>query len=248
MKLLTDSLETYFESASLILVFGFLVLAVMLFLLGFFTYVSLGGGFIRYADVLTGAIEPLQGLVFLIVTLVSIFSLSFLSTAVTLIVKLRRSMDDTGFMKLLTHFPRFVSRLMIAWSVLGLISFVIGLVFTAVSLPSWVTALALLSLWGFFIFLPQSLILQDKTFFHALRDSVKYSIRKPKAILFYYALTSLFFLLMLFIDVGLGQTKIFWLPAFINTSFLFLFVLPFIEIVKVNLYITRYRLLLSGLR
>lgn len=248
MRLLTDSLETYFESLSLITVFGFLVFAVMLFLLGVFTYVVVGAGFIRYTDVLAGTIPASEAIIFVLVGIVSLFSISFLSTAVTLIVKLRRSMDDIHFMKLLIKFPRYVLRLMVAWGVIGIATFLIGLMFTAVGLPSAITALAMLLLWAFFIFLPQAMILHDKEFVAALKESVNYCLKKPAGVLVYYVLTLFFLAILLALDVGLGQTGIFWLPVLVDTLLLFIFVIPYLEVLKANLYLTRYKLLLSGLK
>jgi len=248
MRLFTDSLGAYFESLSLISVFGFLVFAVMLLLLGMFTYVVVGAGFIRYADVLAGAIPIADALILAVVGIVSLFSVSFLATAVTLIVKLRRSMDDIQFTKLLVKFPRYVLRLMIAWGIIGIATFLIGLVFNAVGLPSFLTALAMLLIWAFFIFLPQAMILQDKEFVDALKESASYCIKKPLGVILYYALTIFMLAILLVIDVGLGQTGIFWLPVLVDTLLLFLFVIPFLEVLKANLYLTRYRLLLSGLK
>ncbi|MFC2174691.1 hypothetical protein ACFLQ2_02365 [archaeon] len=248
MRLLTDSLEAYVESLSLISVFGFLVFAVMLLLLGMFTYVVVGAGFVRYADVLAGAIPIADALILIIVGIVSLFSVSFLSTAVTLIVKLRRSMDDLHFTKLLVKFPRYVLRLMIAWGIIGVVTFLIGLVFNAVGLPPFTTALAMLVLWAPFIFLPQSMILHDKEFVDALKDCVKYCLRKPLGVVVYYILTTFLLAFLLVIDVGLGQTGIFWLPVLVDTLLLFLFVIPYLEVLKANLYLTQYRLLLSGLK
>ncbi len=248
MRLFSDSLEAYFESLSLISVFGFLVFAVMLFLLSMSSYVVVGAGFIRYADVLAGTVPPSDAVIFLLVGIVSLFSLSFLSTAVTLIVKLRRSMDDINFMKLLVKFPRYVLRLMIAWGAIGVASFLVGLVFNAASLPPALSALAMLLMWAFFIFLPQALILHDKEFVPALKESTYYCLKKPAGVIIYYLLATFFLLIMLALDVGLGQTGIFWLPVLVNTLLLFIFVIPYLEVLKANLYLTRYKLLLSGLK
>ncbi|MCD6522715.1 MAG: hypothetical protein J7K68_03120 [Candidatus Diapherotrites archaeon] len=248
MKILWDSLETFFESIRLIAVFGFMVLAVMLFLMSFFTYVVAGAGFIRYQDIITGSISPPGLIIYGLVSLVSIFSLAFLSTAVTLIVKFKRSMDDIGFVKLLAHFPEYVINLMVAWIILGVITFIIGLLFNVLSLPPIITALSMLLLWAFFIFLPQSMILKDKKFVDALRDSTRYCTKRPLAVIFYYAVTLILLFVLVLIDVIIGQFKIFWLSSIINATIIFLFVIPYLEILKANIYLTRYKLLLSGLK
>jgi len=224
------------------------VLAVMLFLMSFFTYVVGGAGFIRYQDIIAGTISPLSIIVYGLVGLVSIFSLSFLSTAVTLIVKLKRSMDDVGFTKLLVHFPEHVINLMVAWIILGLITFFIGLLFNALNIPTALTAFTMLLLWAFFIFLPQSMILKDKKFFDALKDSAKYCTKKPLAVILYYLLTAFFLFILVIMEVVLGQFMLFWLSAIISSVAIFLFVLPYLEILKANLYLSRYKLLIGGLK
>jgi hypothetical protein len=249
MRILGDSLEAYFESSSLILVFSFLVLAVMLFLLTTFTYVDMGAGFVRYLDVVKGTISGPQALITVIVALVSFFSLAFLQTAVTIIIKLRRSMDDVGFFKLLVHFPWFVTILTVAWAVLGVAMFLVGTVFTAVGLPPALIAFANLLLMAFFLFLPQALILHDLSLADALSESMSHTFKKPASVVLYYLLAVAFLSFMLVIDVGLGQLKIVWLPALVNSAFLFLFVIPYLEVLKAQLFIsTRYRLTLAGLK
>ena len=44
-------------------------------------------------------------------------------------------------------------------------------------------------------------------------------------------------------EVLLGQFKIFWLPVMFSASVLLLVVIPFTEILKTNLYLSRYKLL-----
>lgn len=248
MHILSDSLEVYLESLSLIAVFGFLVFAVMLFFLSMFSYSVAGAGFVRYSDVLVGALPPADALVFAIIGVVSLFAASFLSTAVTMVVKLRRSLDDIHFTKLLIRFPRHVIQLMVAWGAIAIVSFLIGLVFSAVHLPAFLTALAMLFIWAFFIFLPQTMILHEQPFVPALGESVRYCLKKPLAVGVYYVLSIFLIALLLVVDVGLGQTGIFWLPRIVCTLLLFLFVIPYLEVLKANLYLTRYGLLLSGLK
>ncbi len=248
MKLIADSLETYIDSARLILPFSFLVLAVTLFMLGFFTYVVAGAGFVRYADVFTGVIGPLDYAFFFVVGLLGLFAMAFLSTAVTLTVKLRRTMDDIGFRKLMVRFPRYLYRIMAAWVMLGAATVLMGLLFTFLRLPTWLIALAELGLWAFFIYIPQSIILHDKRFGEALEESAKYCIKKPLAVATYYVFMLVLLFLMILVDVFFGQFYLFWLAALFDAFILFMFIIPYLEIVKANIFITRYRLALSGLK
>ncbi|MBN3037158.1 MAG: hypothetical protein JW834_01805 [Candidatus Diapherotrites archaeon] len=247
-KMLWDAFETYVESAKLFSLFGFLVLAVMLFLMGFFTYEVAGAGFVRYADVLGGTISLGGDILFAAITLASIFSLAFLSVVVTVVVKLKRTMDDVGFVKLMNRIPKYITKLMAAWIMLGIISFVVGLVFTAMHVPAFVTALAMLLLWAFFVFLPQSIVLKDLDFLDALEDSARYCFKKPLAIALVYG--AIFFMLfsLVVMEVLVGYFRLFWLGALLSSTVMFLFVIPYIEVLKANLYVTRYRVTVAGLK
>jgi hypothetical protein len=164
------------------------------------------------------------------------------------VVKLKRTMDDIGFSKLLFHFPRYLYRIMAAWVMIGAATVLVGLVFTALQLPSWAIALTQLLLWAPAIYLPQSIVLHDKHFREAVRESANYCLKKPLAVLTYYFGMVMMLLFMLGVDVVLGQFYLFWLSALFDAFLLFMFIIPFLEIVKANIFITRYKLALSGLK
>jgi hypothetical protein len=111
-----------------------------------------------------------------------------------------------------------------------------------------IIAFTLLLLWAFFLFFPQIIILHDEEFMTALSDSVKFCLKKPVAVLFYYIATAVLLFLMVALEVLIGQLKVFWIPPLLSSIILFLFVIPYLEILKTNLYLSKYKLLLSGLK
>ena len=253
LKLLADSVRTYIETARLILIFGFLVFAVVLFLTNFSTYVVAGAGFLKYSSILDGTVSLLDLSVFLVISLLSLFCLAFLSVGVTMVVKLKQSLDDVEFFKLIARFPKHLIKLMVWWMIIGIITFFLALSFNAINAPPWFSALIMLFLWAFFIFIPQSLVLHEKDFFPALKDSATYCIKRPGAILVYYVLSCFLLFVLVCIDVLFGQFfsgdfSLSWIAAIINSALLFIVFIPFLEIVKANVFVTRYGLLTLGLK
>ncbi|MCD4739754.1 hypothetical protein K8R43_01025 [archaeon] len=253
LKFVTDSIETYLEAWRLILVLGFIVFAILLFLTSFFTYVVAGAGFIRYSSLLGGEFDYVQLFILAVISLLSLFCLAFLSVGVTMIVKLKRSLDDIEFLKFIIRFPRYISRLMLWWIILGAITFIITISFNAIGAPTWISALAMLLLWAFFIFLPQSLVLHDTGFWDALKESSQYCMKRPGAVILYYLISSflLFVLVCLEVIFGqffLGDMSLTWIAVITNSLLLFIVFIPFLEIIKANVFVARYRLLTLGLK
>jgi hypothetical protein len=301
MKLFRDTLETYWELADMILVFGVVVFAVMLFLLSASTFSAAGAGFMRYMSILTGELGFYEFVLLEIITLLSIFALSFLVVSITLAVKLRRSMDDIGFRKIMSRFPKYTFELTLIWVVLGAVSLAIGVFFSLIPLSElfwtllailsavlailfgamaatkmkkkgfikavvfavfflfmaffavmhWANALVawiMLLLWAFFIFVPQTLILGEKELIDSLRASAEFFTKRPMAIVLYYLTAVVLLLVMITIEVVLGRMRIFLIPQILSAAIMFLFAIPVLEILKANVYLTRYKLLLSGLK
>ena len=61
-------------------------------------------------------------------------------------------------------------------------------------------------------------------------------------------MTCILLFALVLIDVIFGQFFLSWLGAIICSAILFIFVIPFLEILKANLFVTRYKLLLVGLK
>ena len=248
LKFIGDAIETYVESARLILILGFIVFAVLLFPTTFFSYVVAGAGFVRYSNILTGSLDLPYAILLAFLSLFSLVCLAFLSVGATMAVKFRRSLDDMEFSKFVARFPKYVTRLTVWWIVLGAVTFAVAFSLNAVNAPSWASALTMLLIWAFFIFIPQSLVLHEKGFRAALRDSAKYCLKKPLAVLVYYIVTCILLFALVLVDVLFGQFFLSWVAAIINSAILFIFVIPFLEILKTNLFVTRYKLLLAGLK
>lgn len=248
LKFLTDSIDTYLEAWRLLLVLGFIVFAILLFLTQFSTYVVAGAGFVRYSSLLNLDFDLVSMALLLVVSLLGLFCIAFLSVGATMVVKLRRSLDDHELFKFVTLFPRYLMRLTVWWIVLGAITFIVMLVSNALKAPSWISALLMLFIWAFFIFIPQSLVLKEKKFSSALKDSASYCMKKPLAVLFYYALSCFLLFMLVLVDVLLGQFFLSWLAAIINSALLFIVFIPLLEIIKANLFVSRYKLLTLGLK
>jgi hypothetical protein len=115
----------------------------------------------------------------------------------------------------------------------------------------WANALIawiMLLLWAFFIFVPQTLILGEKELIDSLRASAEFFTKRPMAIVLYYLTAVTLLLAMITIEVVLGRMRVFLIPQILSAAIMFLFAIPLLEILKANIYLTRYKLLLSGLK
>ncbi len=248
MRIVADSLKSYFENIKLVLPFSFLVLVVVLFTMSFFTYVTGGAGFLRYTDVISMSLSSYEIFLYFMATVIGTFSVSFLSVAIVLLVKLRRTLDDIGFMKMLYRFPRNVWKLMLIWFFLGAITFAIGVGTAYFNLPGTAMAFLMLLVWGFFIFVPQTLVLEEYGFIRSLKESAKFFLKKPGAVIGIYLISVIGLFVLVLIETMIGHLKVFWLSPIFSSFLLFVFVLPYIEFLKTNLYLSRYKLLTSGIK
>ncbi len=247
-KIVSEAWETYEKTTDLVLPLGLLVLLVSSFLMLTSTYISGGAGFVRYLDVMYSS--PSSGLIILIVSITGLFMFAFLSVGASAIVKYRRTLDDLSFIKLANRAIKYSIKVSLGWFFLGLLSFIIGVIFTYLGIPPLLLALTFLVIWWGAIFLPQAVVLEDLSFIRAFSKSIRYSIKYWPHVLLYYILASVFVFLIILAEVALEQIPYFyWTAPFISGILLFLIVVPFLEILKCEFYLAkRYKITSAGLK
>lgn len=247
-KIFSDTLETYERIIDLVLPLSLLVLLVSSFLMLASTYISGGAGFVGYLDILSSS--PTDALIILIVSIAGLFAFSFLSVGVTALVKFKRTFDDLSFIKLANRSMAYAMRVSVGWFFLAVISFIIGGILTALDAPTLFLPLSLALIWWGAIFLPQTVVLEDKRVIKAFAQSFRYSIRYWKQILVYYVITTALVGIIVVFEVLLEQMSFFyWTAPFISSILLFLFVVPFVEILKCEWYMsTKYKITAVGLK
>ncbi len=247
-NVLKDTVETYERIIDLILPLGLLVLFVSSFLMLAATYITGGAGFVRYLDILYSS--PMDGIIALIVAGMGLFAFSFLSVGVTALVKFKRTLDDVSFIKLANRAVSYSLKVSIAWFFLALASFILGVILKAFSVPDIILALVFIVMWWGAIFLPQIVVLEELPFLKALAASLRYSLKHPGQVVIYYILSLVFVGLIIVAETTLEQLPFFyWTAPFISSILLFIFVVPFLEILKCEFYLaTKYRITTAGLK
>ncbi len=247
-KIFSDSIEAYEKILDLVLPLGLLVLFVSSFLMLTSTYIAGGAGFVRYTDILYSS--PSDAIIIILVAAAGLYAFSFLSVGVSALIKFKRTLDDISFIKLANRATKYAISVSVAWFFLAFVSFLIGVLFASLDIPALLLSLTFIVIWWGTIFLPQVVVLEDLPFLKAFSKSIKYSIKYWPQVLFYYGLATIFVFLILLAEYALEQIPFFyWTAPFISSILLFLIVVPFLEILKCEMYLaTKYRITTAGLK
>ncbi len=246
VKILGDSWETYERTIELVIPLGILVLFVSGFLMLASTYIAGGAGFVNYSSILVS--NPVDALVILVVSIAGLFAFSYLSVGVSALVKFKRTLDDISFIKLANRAVMYSVRVSIGWFFLALLSFIVGVALDSIGLKILIPVAFVIIWWGA-IFLPQTVVFEDLGFARAFSRSMKYSVKNWPQVLGYYVFGVVLVFLLLLAETGLEQLEYFyWTAPFISSIILFLIIVPFLEILKCEWYISRYKITTAGLK
>jgi uncharacterized membrane protein len=116
---------------------------------------------------------------------------------------------------------------------------VLGALFSYMSVPNFVIQLFMIVLWVPFIFVPQILILEDLGIQDAMEDSWRFITRQPMALVTYLVAGFLMVFALLLIETFLGQYMV-WQHKIVSIVVLSIFIMPYLEMLATELYITRY--------
>ncbi len=247
LSVIKESMETYDRIFPLVIPLGIMVLLVSAFLMLGATYISAGAGFVRYSDITI--MQPVNMLLFIVISLTGMFAFSFLSVGVTALVKYKRTMDELSFFKLANRAVKYSIKVFVAWFALSAISFAIGYIFKSFDVPDVLLALTFVFLWWGVIFLPETIVLDDAKFLSGIASSIRYSLKHPIQLVVYYVVGLILIFFLTLFEVLLEYIPAFyWIAPFLSSLLLFLFVVPFLEIIKCQYYMsTKYRITKVGL-
>lgn len=230
--------RVYLTTLNLVLsfsVFIFLSLALLPFLS---SYVSVGGGFIRFSSLYLDLTIP-QAVLIVVVALFSLLFLSLFVSALISIVKVKETLDHVRFSKIVDMFKKYVLRVFFFLLFLSVTSILIGTIFEFILMPRLITQLVLFGIWLPLIFAPQVIILEDFKLGGALKDSIKFIINSPMSLIAYVILGTVLLLLFTLIEISLGYYFV-WEHRIVSVFFVSIFVVPYLQMFATELYILRY--------
>ena len=234
------TLSIYFNTFYLMMGFGIFIILSLILLPLLSSYVSVGGGFIRFSSIIFD-MTLLQAVVLIVVTLVSLLLLSFFVSAVISVVKVKETLDEVTFERVKALFPKYVWRIFFFFLLIGVVSILIGTFLDFIYAPRFLTHLILAAVWLAVVFTPQILILEDLPLGKAINDTLTFVRNSPIALVWYvvFGLLCLFFLALL--EVALGLVLV-WEHHIITVILVSMLVLPLLEILGAELYIRRYHI------
>lgn len=238
LKTISKTNRIYLSTLNLTVYFSVFILFSLVLLPLFSSYVNVGGAFIRFASVYRD-ITPLTGLILLFVGLISILSLSFFISAIISVVKLRETLDHVKFTKAVSTFSRYVLKVFLFFVMMSALSISVGVLFSLLGAPAFLTQMALFIVWVPFVFAPQVIIIEDMEISEAMLDSWRFVKKAPHALFIYMLMGFAFTLALVLIETFLGQSFV-WEHKIVSIVLLSLFVVPYMQMFATELYIRRY--------
>ncbi len=232
------SVKIYLGTLNLVALFSLFILFSLVLMPLLSTYVDVGAGFIRFSSILYD-MNALQALVFLLVSIASILLLSFFIASLVSVVKLKETLDNVAFSRVISTFGKYVLRVFYFLIVMAVVSVSIGLIFELLNIPDFITQLILLIFWASFIFTPQILIIEDFNLINSMKDAFDFVKKQPLALVYYFVLGVALVFLLLLIEVWLGQYFV-WQHKIVSIILLSLVILPFLQMYSTELYLRRY--------
>lgn len=201
-------------------------------------FVALGGIFLRYGSIRSdlGTVEA-AGIV--LVYLVSLLLFSFTLVGINLIIKSQRTLHR------LTHYEQekieqHTFSLFTLFLLVFVVSFLVNLFLYDTGLASTVGLFISLLLSLAVLFVPQSMVLEEMGLVNSLKRSLSLSFWRFPSLVAFLAVASGLVLLVTFVFLQFSDFRMArYLAVLVNA----LIILPFLEVLKAQLYLSKYTLL-----
>lgn len=238
MKAISKSIEIYKTSLETVFFFSIFALLSAAFLPMLSGYVNVGSGFVRFSSVIMDLTLP-EALLLTIVGLASLLLLSMFISSLVTMVKMKETLDEGRLSRVAREFRKYVLRVFLLLLVLSSASIALGVALEYYNIPREVTQLAIFGLLTLFTFAPQILVLEDLGIFKALLDSIRFVRNSPRSLAYYIAAGTLLVFGLVLLETGLGQFLV-WEHKAVAILLSSVFVLPFLQILATELYLSRY--------
>ena len=236
---MSKAFKIYFSTLNLVVYFSIFAVFSLLLLPLVSSYVNVGSAFIRFSSLYLD-INFVNGLILLLVGLVSLISMAFFVSAIINIVKFKETLDVVHFSRVFKSFPRYVTRVFLFFLLMSIISVITGVVFSFFSLP-FLAQLIIFVLWVLFLFTPQVIVLEDLGVLEAMSDSLLFLKKQPSFEAFYLCVGFVLMLLLLLLESFVGNFFV-WEHKIISIVIIALFMIPYLQMFATELYLKRYPL------
>ncbi len=237
--IIDHTLEAYKKNFKLISFFSFPFAIVFLLSTLLQNFLSLSGIFLRYGSIQTD-LSAIDAVIIVGVFLLSLLFFSFALVAVNLVIKSQRTL------KRLTHYEHEkieinTAKMFTLFLAVFVLILVINLLLYDFQLTSSLGLLFSLLISLVILFAPQAIVIDDLSITHALYMSISIIFRRFTYFLAFMAIASFLILLNTQIFMGMESAIPFsrYLAVLVNA----LIILPFLEVMKVQIYLSKYPVL-----
>lgn len=242
--ILRNAFREYAANFRVALAFGLLLLFVPIFLLDFFQsnnlFFSSGSFFAEY--------KVVSPTVLLVELLLCVFFLVFFSFFVSLIVfGVRKDLSKVRVEYYLSEMvQKFTVKIFLFFLLYSMALFAIGFFLVAVLEPesgALVASLVLLIVSIFFLFVPQAIVVDEVGVMDAVRESLDFISKNVHSFFTVIVVGSALLAVILLLEFALDFLMLRFLPGrFVSVFLMFVFLVPFLEVLKTYLYMFKYDL------
>ncbi|MFA6049381.1 MAG: hypothetical protein WC792_05560 [Candidatus Micrarchaeia archaeon] len=241
LRLLAQSVDAYLENIRLISLFSIPFLVALPLSLALPNFSSLGAIFLRIGSVRTD-LTPLDAVFIVAAFAIALFVFSATLVGINMVVKSQRTM-----MKLtryeLERLEEHSFRLFFIYLAVFIASLAVNLALYPSGLHSTLGALFAFAAAAVVLFAPQAVVIDNMAASHAVQLSASLFVRRFPYVVSFFVFAALLIVLNAFIALLLQQAGLGALAAVLAIAVNALFILPFLEVLKTQIYLSKYTIL-----
>ncbi len=234
---LLSAWHEYVSNIKVALAFALLGVFVFFFVLFSNAFVSSGSVFFEYSLLKSGVFASLFEICVIIAYL--LFFSVFLSV---IIFAVRHDLNEVRMQHYLVEkLPMFVFNNFLFLALFSLLVIGVSVLLLLLGLPVAAIAFVLLLFSAVFMFVPQSIVVDETRITNALLNAAHFFFSSPKLSVFVIVVSTLLLFFVPLVEIAFDQFS--FAGRFVSILLVLLFVLPFIEALKTIVYLTKFELI-----
>lgn len=232
-----DSFEQYKKNFTVVLTFGILLIFTVFFLQSANAFASTGTIFLNYTFLADFSLQSIIDFVLMV-----IFLLFFSIFSALMIFAVRKNLSQVKLHYYLTErIQKFGLQLFGFYLLYTLILLLLGTFLAAIGFNFFSIMSLLLIVSIFFSFVPQSIIIDEYNVPDAIMSNFEFIATNFLSFLFIIMISAIILAIIPIIEIGLDSY--YYIGSLITLIIVTMFVIPFIEILKTELYLKKFSLI-----
>lgn len=240
LTVLRNSFDAYGRNIKLISFFSIPFLIVFPLSLILPNFVSMSGIFLRFGSIQGGDLTPFDSFFIILVFLVALFLFSFALVSINTVIRSQRTLTRLVHEDL-SRLERGTIRLFSVFLLFFFVILVVNLFLYNLSLHTTVGAFVSLIISLLIVFAPQAIAVDDLGVYRSIEMSLSIILRRFSYFVFFVLISV--FLVVFNTLVFLWLEQFFAYSRFVSLVTNSLVILPFLEVLKSQIYLSKYTLL-----